>query len=191
MITPEQYNKSASLLGCDVAAIKAVADIEGSGSGFYKDRPVILYEPHILFRELKKIGIKPPVSHLCYAVQGTYPYPKHQGERWLQLAQASKIDRDAALKSCSWGMFQILGSNFSLCGCHTIQEFVNRMYKSEEEQLSLFVSFIILSGLADELRNHDWEGFARKYNGPGYAGHMYDVKLKEAWEKWSNEKAPR
>ena len=54
-----------------------------------------------------------------------------------------------------------MGFNYKMCGCSTIQEFVNGMYESEDKQLELFTNYIINSHLDDELRNLDWHGFAR------------------------------
>ena len=35
-----------------------------------------------------------------------------------------------------------------------------------------------------KLAAHDWAGFARGYNGPGYAQNAYDTKLAAAYRKW-------
>lgn len=37
------------------------------------------------------------------------------------------------------------------------------------------IRFIDAEGLDDELRRHDWSGFARGYNGAGYAKHGWFV----------------
>jgi hypothetical protein len=34
------------------------------------------------------------------------------------------------------------------------------------------------------LRDKDWAGFARRYNGPAYAENKYDEKLSAAYEKF-------
>jgi len=46
------------------------------------------------------------------------------------------------------------------------------------------IDFIVANGLDDDLRREDWRGFARGYNGAGYAQHGYHTKLKRAYEKW-------
>ncbi|MCP1548506.1 MULTISPECIES: N-acetylmuramidase domain-containing protein [Methylorubrum] len=50
------------------------------------------------------------------------------------------------------------------------------------------VRFIVTNGLDDELRRHDWAGFARSYNGASYAKHGYHNKLAAALAKWSKIK---
>ena len=62
--------------------------------------------------------------------------------------------------------------------------FINKMMLSEDSQLELFTNYIINSHLDDELRNLDWAGFARGYNGASYAKNKYDVKLKTAYSKY-------
>jgi len=53
-ISGDDYSRAADLLGVDVATIRAVCDVETSGSGFLPDgRPKILFEGHVFWRELR------------------------------------------------------------------------------------------------------------------------------------------
>jgi hypothetical protein len=184
MIQEQTFIDSAKRLNCDVAAVKAVAEVESSGGGFLSTGEVkILFEPHIFWKELKAVGINPIVSDICYPKWGTKPYGK-TSEQHSRLQKAVAIHREAALKSASWGLFQIMGFNFKMCGCITIQEFINKMSESEDSQLELFVNYIISAKLDDELRNLQWAQFASKYNGPGYAKNKYDIKLATAYKKY-------
>lgn len=99
-----------------------------------------------------------------------------------------KINKEAALRSASWGLGQILGENFAMCEYNRAEEMVLAFTESEGSQLEAMVKFIIAAGLDDELRRHDWAGFARGYNGPGYKKNKYDVKLRQAYNKWSKIK---
>lgn len=187
MITEEQFIKSANILGCSVAAINAVAEVESAGGGFILPGvPKILFEPHIFWKELRSAGITPVVSDICYPVWKTRPYGK-SSEQHGKLQQAVLINKEAAFKSASWGMFQVMGFNYKSCGCTTIQEFINKMYQSEDAHLELFVNYIKASHLDDELRELDWAGFARGYNGASYAKNRYDTKLVTAYKKYSHE----
>jgi len=184
MITEQQFKESALRIGCKVAAIKAVTEVESRGSGFLKTGfPKILFEPHIFWKQLRNKGITPVVSDICYPVWKTKPYGSVESQP-DRLDKAVKINREAALMSASWGLFQIMGFNYKACGCKTIQEFVNRMMDSEDEQLELFINYITNSKLDDELINEDWAGFARGYNGAQYAKNNYDKKLKVAFLKY-------
>lgn len=189
MITEKQYSDSAKLLNAEVPALKAVAEVESGGDGFLKDGKVkILFEPHIFWKELRKLGIDPATftgaDDILYPTWGLKPYGKvsQQHER---LDRATLINRDAALKSASWGKFQILGVNYKLAGFGTIRDFVDSMGKNEDEHLKAFVSFVQNTFLDDELRAKDWKGFARGYNGALYWKNQYDTKLAAAYKKYS------
>ncbi|MCQ0032265.1 DUF3380 domain-containing protein [Burkholderia glumae] len=47
------------------------------------------------------------------------------------LAQSYRLDSSAALKSCSWCAFQILGTNYSMAGYGSGEKTVRDMSKSE------------------------------------------------------------
>jgi hypothetical protein len=183
-ITEQSFVNAAKKIGCSVAMVKAVYEVESQGSGFLPTGEVkILFEPHIFWKELRNKGIKPIVSDICYPTWGAKPYGKIS-EQHKRLDKAVQIDRDAALKSASWGLFQILGNNYKLCGCASLQGFINKMSEGEESQLELFVNYIINSHLDDEMREEDCAGFARSYNGPMYSKNSYDKKIKTALNKY-------
>ena len=183
MITEQAFKDSAESLDVEVAAIKAVAEVESAGEGFLADgRPKILFEPHVFWKELKKRGIAPVVSDICYPIWGTKPYGKVSAQH-ARLEKAAEINRDAALSSASWGKFQIMGYNYKLAGYSTLQDFINDMYKSEDDHLRSFTAYIKNTFLNDELREKDWKGFARGYNGALYYKNNYDKKLAAAYLK--------
>lgn len=190
MITEEKFKQEAERLNVEVAAIKAVAEIESSGSGFLQTgEPKILFEPHVFWRELVKRGVD-PTKHtvgnedILYQVWGTKPYGR-VSEQHARLQRATLINREAALSSASWGKFQILGLHWSSCSCASLQDFINKIYTDDDAHLELFSDFILNSNLTDELRTHAWKEFARKYNGPGYARNNYDTRLQQAYERFS------
>jgi hypothetical protein len=192
MITEQQFAMTAGKLNVEIAVIKAVAFVESNGEGFLADgKPKILFEPHIFWKQLRRKGISPTLfmeeaEDILYPTwkPGAYGPVSKQHER---LARATKIDREAALNSASWGKFQIMGFNWSLCGAASLEDFVNKMYISEDEHLSCFTNYIISTHLDDELKAHDWAGFARSYNGPLYTRNKYDTKLREAFLLYSNQ----
>ncbi len=189
MISEKQFKDSAKALNVEVATIKAVAEIEGGNSGFLATgEPVILFEPHIFWKQLKSKGIDPNKhvkgnEDILYPIWGTTPYGK-SSQQHERLARASKINRDAALKSASWGVFQIMGFNFKLAGYNTLQAFINDMYLNSDKHLEAFVTYVANTFLDDELRAKDFKSFARQYNGSAYYKNQYDIKLKKAYEKY-------
>lgn len=176
------YNNAAKSLGCEVAAIRAVADIESAGGGFLSSgRPKILFEAHVFSRETKRVY---DTSH-----------PKISSRRWNKsfyignekeydrLVAAMKLDRNAAIRSTSWGKFQIMGFNHKAAGYESLEKFLADMYISESKQLDGFVSFLKSKSLDTPLKNKDWATFAEGYNGSSYKENKYDTKLKAAYEK--------
>ena len=176
----------AGYLGCHVASVRAVLAVESAGKGFGPDgRPLILNEPHIFYRELGE-GPKRDravANGLAYAKWKTKPYPKTAAERYDWLAKAMEVDEVAALRSCSWGLGQIMGFNHKLCGFATVREFIDAMTYSEGAQLYGMARFIISTKLQNALKSRNWASFAKGYNGAGYKENRYDEKLAAAYDK--------
>lgn len=186
----EDYVRAANTLGVEVAAIKAVKEVEtGSKGGFFAiDRPSILFEGHIFWSQLKKNGLDPHKyakgnEDILYE-KWTKAYYKGGMAEYQRLSKAMTIHEKSAVCSASWGLFQIMGFNYGVCGCQNAREFVLRMMESEGAQLDLFVQFLKGNGWDKYLRNLDWTGFAKHYNGPQYAQNKYDEKLQKAYLKY-------
>jgi len=176
-MTDSDIERAAAEIGCAVAAVRAVVEVE-SKSGFLPDtRPVILFERHYFSRLTggKYDASNPGISNPSWGGYGT------SASQYDRLADAIKLDRKAALKSASWGAFQIMGENHKAAGYDDVESFVAAMVKSEAAHLDAFVKFVKKKGLADELVRRDWAGFARGYNGAQYAANKYDTKLEAAW----------
>lgn len=171
------YDKAARELGCSVAALRAVAQVESAGDGFLDDRrPKILFERHIFHARTGGVhGNKHP--GISSSQRGGYLGGAREYQR---LAQAIKLDRKAALESASWGKFQLMGFNHKACGHSTVARFVAAMVSGEPAQLAAFVAFIMSRKLTDALVRRDWSSFAYGYNGPAYADNQYDRKMAEA-----------
>jgi len=184
-LTQQDYEDAAFMLCCDVATIKAVAEVESNGGGFNSNyTPKILFEGHWFHRLTDGKFTNLINRNISYPRWVRTFYNENQHKR---LQKAVKLDRDSALKSTSWGKFQIMGFNYDKCGFRHVQEFVNAMFESERAQLGAFVNFIISMNLDDELRSHDWARFAYFYNGPGFAKNKYDLKLANAYKKFNKE----
>ncbi|MDR2009320.1 MAG: N-acetylmuramidase family protein [Bacteroidales bacterium] len=188
------FRKAAEILGIEEAAIRAVHQVESGGrNGFLPDgRPIILFEGHIFWSELKKRGINPE-NHvsgnedILFLKWNRSAYKGGTAE-YERLNRAIAIHRESALSSASWGMFQIMGFNYKLCGCNTISEYVSDMEKSADKQFLAFIKFLQNTKMDILLKNLNWVGFAEKYNGPGYKQNHYDEKLEHAYQQYKNEK---
>lgn len=194
-LTNEMIKDLANRLGIEPALLKAVQIVEAAGrDGFLSDgRPQILFEGHIMYKEFHKKFPDRDLAYLCKKFSTVF-YPKWDKSKYFgglgeykRLELAKEIDEECALKATSWGMFQIMGFNHNLCGCKDVFDFVYKMSESHEKQLELMYYFMNNSGCLKELKEKDWAGFAKKYNGPGYAQNAYDQKLRNAYENFKNK----
>lgn len=194
-LTNEMIKDLANRLGIEPALLKAVQIVEAAGrDGFLSDgRPQILFEGHIMYKEFHKKFPDRDLAYLCKKFSMVF-YPKWDKSKYFgglgeykRLELAKEIDKECALKATSWGMFQIMGFNHNLCGCKDVLDFVHKMSESHEKQLELMYYFMNNSGCLKELKEKDWAGFAKKYNGPGYAQNAYDQKLRNAYENFKNK----
>lgn len=179
------YKEAADMLGCNEAAIKAVASVESAGSGFLPDgRAKILFEAHIFSRLTghKYDKTHPDISSRKWDKK---LYKGNEAE-YRRLDRAMALNADIACQSASWGKFQIMGFNYKRCGFNSMQDFMHAM-RDERGQLKAFVGFVKASQLADELQRRDWAGFASVYNGPAYAANKYDSKMATAYQRFSKE----
>ena len=185
-ITEADFVEVANELGVELAAMKAVSDVEARGGGFDKQgRPKILFEGHIFWRRLKARGIDPTplVAGNENVLHRKWTRQYYREDQYTRLEKAKKINEDAALEAASWGMFQVLGQNWESLKYDSAKQFVDLMYKSEGEHLKSFARFVKVNNLVRHLKALDWAKFARGYNGPGYAANKYDVKMAQAYAK--------
>ncbi|USQ97225.1 N-acetylmuramidase family protein [Caulobacter sp. RL271] len=184
-VTDDDVCAVAKILNVTMRHVRAVMAVESNGRGVHPDtrRPIILFEPHVFSRETKGVF---DASHpdISYPDFGARDYPSSQIQRYNQLERAMALNETAALRSASYGLFQVMGFNHRACGHATVQGFVADMIKGERFQLTAFAMFIIANPpMHAALRASDWAGFARLYNGKSYAKHAYDQKLKAAYAR--------
>ena len=174
---------AAEALGVEVAAVKAVIDVESRGGFLADGRPKILFERHFFSRLTKRRFDAPPNDDISNQTAGGY---KGGAAEYDRLKRAIALDRESALRSASWGAFQIMGDNFVAAGFGDVESFCRDMSQSESNQLRAFINFVRANGLADELQRQDWRGFARGYNGPNFEKNHYDTKLAAAFAAHRN-----
>lgn len=199
-LSENDFRQVARLLDCEPAALMAVQQVETGGrGGFFNEpdrteapilRPVILFEGHVFWEQLKDRGINPGLhvkgnENILYPQWSKAHYAGGVKE-YERLYEARAIHREAADASASWGMFQIMGFNYAACGEKSVASFVDMMYKSELHQLLLSCRFINHNKkMLSALQQKDWAEFARCYNGLGYAKNSYDDKLAAAYKSFS------
>ena len=185
-LTWAEIEQAAATLGLEPCLVQAVVEVESNGKGFLPSgRPTLLYEGHQFWKELRKVGINPErkdAPDILYRRWDKSKYKGGEGE-WDRLEKAMAIHKEAALKSASWGLFQIMGFNHAACGFASVLDFVEAQKKSLAAQLDAFCAFMRHEGLVPLLQKKDWSGFARRYNGPEYAKNSYHTKLQRAHQR--------
>lgn len=195
-LTEEDFIEVAEELGVEVAAIKAVVEIEAGKShqGFWTEgKPLINFDLS-MFRKMARrnkisLGKYTKTHSVVFARPNAVRYGSQQGGQQARLDAARTIHDLSAIQGTFWGMFQIGGFNWKKCGAESPDEFVALMSRSERDQLELFANFVKNTGLLDSLRKKNWSAFAKGYNGASYAARGYHTRLAKAYAKYKKEGA--
>lgn len=178
----------------DAACLWAVIHVETSGFGFLPDRrPQILFERHKFsaFTDHRFDGTAPAISAVT---AGGYDQPSNDQYARLQMAldlcEEVGLGPEPALKSASWGIGQVMGSNFAAAGFTSATEMVKAMIDKEDTQLAAMAGFIHSNNLAGVLQQKQWAKFAKGYNGVNFQENQYDTKLAENFQRLSSGSMP-
>jgi hypothetical protein len=190
-LSQSDLEQAAKELGVDMASIHAIKVVESKGLGFLDDgRPKILYERHVMRRQMQKngigkIAIQTAATNLPNLVNSKSGDYKGGGQEHYRLSLAKTIDFNSALESCSWGLFQIMGYHWKALGYKNIHQFVELMYASEGNHWQAFTRFVKADkSLHKALIDKDWAEFTKRYNGPAYKKNRYDIKLQNAYQSY-------
>lgn len=195
-LTDADLPRIGSAIGVGEDVLHAIMDVEAPKSGFDdQGRPRILFEPHIFYRELGP-GLKRDEAvkqGLAYKDWKPGAYGK-ESEQYGKLDRAVAIDRNAAIRSCSWGRGQIMGFNHALVGYVSASAMVDAFMASEANQVEAIVRFMASKRLDSQLRKidalkrpstpDDWRPVALGYNGSGYETNGYHTKLASRHNFW-------
>lgn len=176
--------------GTPAAALVAIAIVETNGRAFAPvgegREPLIRFEGHVFDRRLgeekrriaRTAGLSAPRA-------GQIRNPAGQDARWRLLHQAAAIDPDAAYEATSWGLGQVMGLHWQKLGYAGATALAEEARRSAEGQFALVARFLKTGPFVERLERSDWEGFARLYNGPGFAANTYDRKIASAFRQAS------
>lgn len=190
------YIEAAKRLKVSELAIRVFGATEGRGVGFLKNgKAKILFERHRMYFYLVQLKGKAFANaqmkqypNLVNTATGGY---KGDEAEYVRLSLAKNICAEAALMSCSWGQFQIMGENWKELGYSSVFDFETQMQTSESLQLEAFIRFIewktgTVNGkkitLIDALRAGDWGSVFTLYNGPSYKKLGYQAKFQKEWD---------
>jgi len=204
-ITREDWDKAAKKIGCEAEVLMAIGKQEsgklaalGLGAFDKWNRPTILYERHKFsaFTNGRYDAAHPEISAPTPYEAGTHRDAKkvasddgkHYGLfswQYLKLASAYALDKESALKACSWGKFQIMGESFAACGKATARDFVTAMCISERDHLDALVGFCN-TNIKAALIAKNWKAIASGYNGPGYRKNQYDTNIAAFYQEFKD-----
>ncbi len=191
-----ELDATAKQFGVETAVLLAIQSIESGGNGYLADgRPKILFEGHHFWKHLKEAGKDPAklVKGNEDVLYQKWDKTKYKGgaAEYTRLDKAKAIDETAALKSASWGEFQIMGFNHSEAGYSDVQSMVESMKRPGGGQLKALLGFMKSENLLKHVQGDkkDWAAFAKGYNGPGYKDNKYDTKLQAAYDRFKKIEA--
>ncbi|WP_217699798.1 N-acetylmuramidase family protein, partial [Luteibacter sp. 22Crub2.1] len=201
-LTDADYAEAALALDCEVEVIKAIALTEtGTRGAFFKPGevhaigddivPAILYERHVFHRLTHGVydsidqEISDSAHYLGKLQSGEVQSPKRilygpPSSQYARLIRAYRLNPSAALRSASWGRFQLMGFNHTAGGHDSVESLVIAISASEAEHLRALVAFVKNDArLMSAMKGKDWTSFAKLYNGTEYRD--YDTKMESSY----------
>lgn len=173
--------------------LMAVIDVESAGRVFWniggEKLPVIRPEGHYFYRLLKEPQRQQAVkAGLAWPRYSPSLAPRTWSASWATFRKMAKINLDVAIMSCSWGLGQVMGSDYRKLGFTRAIDFRDAN-NSLEGQIDIMLRYIDADGLRGALAKggktaDSWRPFARGYNGPAYARLGYHKKMMHAYGKY-------
>lgn len=181
-LTPKGFVAACESLDCKAAELWAVLDVVSGGYGFGPDRrPLMVFERQVFHRETGgRVVDAPDIS-----ARKAGGYGSAGPRQYERLLKAMEVDRNAALRSASWGIGQLSAANHARAGYDEVEAFIEAMTVSEDNQLSAFVNHLRRRGLNTLIRTQNWTEFSRQYYGVDYRDGMFEPRLRAAFAKFS------
>jgi len=184
-ITDVQIVDIANTNAIDPNYLKALSEVEGSGIGFsdYTGRMLVQFEPEWMKKFLGKGAGKTGL----WINNGV----GDQTVEWKAFENACLSGKEAAMKSTSIGMMQVMGFHYKRLGFDSVEEMWNYADESEAHQLNLGILFIKTNPvLYKAVKEKDSATVAYYYNGAGYIAFAkkhkvlpYDKRIDNAYKK--------
>lgn len=189
-----QIAAAATAAGIPKAGMLAIVEVETGGTPTEADgrTPNFLFERHIFRRELaaRQPGKAAQAERLGLVIPAwnkatQYRDERNSAERLALLAKAKAVDEDCALRSCSWGLPQIMGNECHEVGFQNATQMVEYLTtKGVTGHIELMIRFLKGRNLVSAIERGDWAYVALRYNGKGYKQNQYDTRLAAANRKW-------
>jgi len=209
----------AKELKCEAGLIYAIAKQESAHSSFFSHGnrmlPTILFERHQFKQRTQPKGSAtspfesshPDVCGPAYrralktkqgwidsrtksAIPESEVYGRGGIFQYKHLLKAYRLAAEPALESCSWGKFQVMGSNYRAAGFSDVRSFAKAMSRSEAEHMKAFLQFAKQKKLLLEgLRTRDFTKIAEGHNGRAWRtiNPEYAANLKKFYEEYTSK----
>ena len=173
----------ASKFGFEKAVLLAFIEVETGGKGFNNDGKIMIqFEPAWMKR------IAP------YTPSGKWSVNKVdvQSKEWEAFNEAFRLNPDAAMKSTSIGLGQIMGFHYKILGFASVGALWDDAKAGLENQITQIAKFISSDRkLAKAIVMKDWFTIASIYNGAGFMAlakrlgrEPYNISMKKAYERY-------
>lgn len=173
----------AQRAGIPTTVLLAIRAVESRGQPH-----AVRFEPHLFHR--KRPDLKDQIPYT--ASPRGYSLVRTETNRDA-LEHALTVDPETAIRSTSFGSYQVLGGYLLAAYPGEPVKAYERFNHNPIEASELMVAaWFADNRAAREAANSnppDFRKLARAYNGPNYGVHKYDERLKAAWRKAQDEEA--
>jgi hypothetical protein len=178
LLTNAQINDLAVNNGYEYRVLKSIIQVESGQHGFdpVTGKIIIQFEPSWFKRLCKNWG--EDTRHIAWQSNEI----GDQATEWKAFNSAFAVNADAAMKSTSIGIMQIMGFHYAETGFKTVGEMWDFAKASEYNQVLLDIRWIkTVPPLDLAIKNKDWQKIALYHNGKNYRAFRYDTRLMSAY----------
>lgn len=186
LLTNAQIFDIAQKAGYDYRVLKSIIQVESGQHGFSEKtgRLIIQFEPAWFKRECK--DWQKDTVHTTWQSNGV----GDQTAEWDAFNNAFAENPDAAMKSTSIGMMQLMGFHYAEIGFKTVGAMWDDAKISEANQVMQAVKWMkTVKQLDNAVMAKDWQHIAYYYNGENYKKFHYDDRLMAAYRLTDDFKA--
>lgn len=175
----KDWKKSASKLGCHPAALKALAMAESKKlQGFEMGKPLLEFRTGLF---------KNRTDHkFSKRIELTDVLPNApQDLHYRMLSNAYVLAPKEAIESGRWGLFKVPGFKALETMGLEHDDFLQKMFRHEPFHFAALIAVVDSLGAGKYLGSKEWTEFAKRYNPSGYMQDKYDVKIRQAYQKFA------
>lgn len=178
LLTNAQINDLAIANDYEYRVLKSIIQIESGQHGFslLTGKIIIQFEPAWFKREYSYWAND--VKHAVWQSNAV----GDQQEEWIAFNSAFAENPDAAMKSTSIGLMQVMGFHYAELGFKTVGAMWDYAKENEYNQVMLAIKWIkTVPALDRAIKNKDWDKIAYYYNGQNYKRYHYADRLVAAY----------